>query len=244
MNKKQISIILGAVCAVLVFAIFVQLKTIESTTSTVSQTFSENKLRDEVLKNQEKCDQLLEAVENEENNLELIRKQVAEDDNDAAKIEEELKKAYALIGLTDLTGQGVIITLDDNKTASLETIGIDTDISYFLVHSSDLLQVVNELWNAGAEAISINGERVIATTDFANIDYRYIYVNGKERITSPYVVKAIGDQNYLESGLNAKQYGYIDNMTKALGKTVTLERENNIKIGKYEGEIALENITE
>lgn len=238
MNKKQISIILGAVCAVLVFAIFVQLKTIESTTSTVSQTFSENKLRDEVLKNQEKCDQLLEAVENEENNLELIRKQVAEDDNDAAKIEEELKKAYALIGLTDLTGQGVIITLDDNKTASLETIGIDTDISYFLVHSSDLLQVVNELWNAGAEAISINGERLVGTTAIVCIG-NVVSINGN-KVGAPFVINAIGDPERLY-GAFTRPESFLKRLSRD-GVETDIKKATNIFVPKYKGAINFETV--
>ena len=51
-------------------------------------------------------------------------------------------------------------------------------------------------------------------------------------MVSPYVVKAIGNPTYLESGLSKKQYGYID--TKLLeGKNVILKREDNIMINKY-----------
>ena len=63
----------------------------------------------------------------------------------------------------------------------------------------------------------------------------YIGVNG-ERIVSPYEVKAIGDITYLESGVSQKQYGYIDKK-KNEGKSVTLEKSNNIFINAYSGNL-------
>ena len=66
-------------------------------------------------------------------------------------------------------------------------------------------------------------------------------MNGKQGLVSPYVVKAIGNPTYLESGLSKKNYGYID-VQKAEGTTVTLTRQDNITIKKYEGNINFENI--
>ena len=91
---------------------------------------------------------------------------------------------------------------------------------------------------AGAEAISINEQRIISTTDVKEINYTYIVIGG-QRVSSPYVVKAIGDQTYLESGLTTKDYGYIDRVIKAYDKTATVERQNSIKILKYSGEMRL-----
>ena len=68
----------------------------------------------------------------------------------------------------------------------------------------------------------------------------YISVNG-ERIVSPYEVKAIGNPTYLESGLSKKQYGYIDTKLEE-GKDVTLKRENNITINKYNGYLNMEYV--
>ena len=62
----------------------------------------------------------------------------------------------------------------------------------------------------------------------------------KKRTTSPYTIKAIGDQTYLQSALNIKG-GLIDNY-KSLGYTVKLEVKNNIEIKKYNGEMLLKYI--
>lgn len=59
------------------------------------------------------------------------------------------------MGLNDVTGEGIIVTLDDNKNASVSSVTAGDDISNYLVHEIDLLKIVNELKNAGAIAISI-----------------------------------------------------------------------------------------
>ena len=92
---------------------------------------------------------------------------------------------------------------------------------------------------AGAEAISINDQRIVYDTYIVDISNTHIRINGQEMIVSPYVVKAIGNPTYLESGLSKKQYGYIDTKL-AEGKDVTLKREKNIEIKKYEGNLSME----
>lgn len=64
-------------------------------------------------------------------------------------------------------------------------------------------EIVNELKYAGAEAISINGIRILAMTDITDATNDLLLING-QRISSPYEVKAIGNQTYLYSTLNAK----------------------------------------
>ena len=87
------------------------------------------------------------------------------------------------------SGEGIIITLEDNNYKNIERF--------------DLISLVNELKLAGAEAISINDERVVSNTDIALINNRIILVNSR-RISSPYIVKAIGDKKYLESAITIK----------------------------------------
>ena len=58
MNKKQIAITLGIVCFILTVAISIQLKTVQNSNSTVSQSLTENGLRDEVLRWKENYESL------------------------------------------------------------------------------------------------------------------------------------------------------------------------------------------
>ena len=62
----------------------------------------------------------------------------------------------------------------------------------------------------------------------------FIVINGK-RITSPYMVKVIGDSSYLESGLTIKG-GYVD-VTKSIGEEISINKSDNILILKYDGDI-------
>ena len=116
-------------------------------------------------------------------------------------------------------GEGVIVTLKDTEEKS--------------VTSLDLVNLVNELVLAGAEAISINDNRIINMTDIVDIGNQFIVVNS-QRISSPYTVKAIGGKTYLQSALTIKS-GYIDKY-KATGINIDVETKNNIKILKYEGD--------
>ena len=95
---------------------------------------------------------------------------------------------------------------------------------------------------AGAEAISVNDERIVHNSYIAYINNTFISIKGP-RTVSPYVVKAIGNPVYLESGLSKKQYGYIDTKIRE-GKSVTLTRENLITINKYDGELKFEYVKE
>ena len=99
----------------------------------------------------------------------------------------------------------------------------------------DILQLINELKLAGAEAISINDVRVVDKTDIALVMDTYIVVDGV-RISSPYTVKAIGNQTALESGLMQKDSGYMDKIVNAEDKKATVQRENEIEIYKYDKE--------
>jgi len=80
------------------------------------------------------------------------------------------------------------------------------------VRYDDLLKLVNELNAAGAEAIAINDERIIATTEIRNAG-NYIVIN-TNRYSAPFEIKAIGNPDTLEAALKllggvADDLGYI-----------------------------------
>ena len=83
-----------------------------------------------------------------------------------------MKKSQLLLGTTDVTGEGVVVTLTDTEESSIT--------------ADDLITLVNELRFAGAEAISINGVRIMPMTDIVDID-SYIIIKPSQRIVSPYV---------------------------------------------------------
>lgn len=164
MDKKKIAITLGIVCLILTIAICIQIKTIKNANSTVSQTFTENSLRDEVLKWKEKYDNISDELDEAEKELAKIREESTKNDSTSLEKEALITLNNNILGMTDLVGQGIEITLKDDPNATRETIGVFDDISNHIVHDADLRAIVNELKNAGAEAISINGQRLVNTT--------------------------------------------------------------------------------
>lgn len=164
MDKNKIAITLGMVCLILTIAICIQINTIKNANATVSQTFTENSLRDEVLKWKEKYDNIANELDVAEKNLAKIREESTQNDSTSTEKEAQITLNNQLLGITNLVGQGIEMTITDDPNATRESIGAFDDISYHIVHDADLRAIVNELKNAGAEAISINGQRLVNTT--------------------------------------------------------------------------------
>lgn len=230
MKRWKIALTLGIVCFILTIAISIQFKTIKDSNSTVSQTLTGNELRDQVLKWKEKYDKASKDLEKSEDKLEEIRLQATQNDENALNKENEIKQDNVLLGLTDVSGSGIVITLKDNNTVNRSSLSPLDNIELYLVHAGDLVEVVNALRNAGAEAISINGQRI---TNFTSIYCagNVVVVNG-EKISSPVEIKAIGSPELLYGSITIPG-GYLELM-KETGVMVEVNKADNISIGKYE----------
>ena len=230
-NKKKISIVLGIMCFALTTAIVVQVRTVKSTNSTVTQNYEENNLRAEVLRYKERYDNQYKELEEAEAELEKERKDSVENNEQLTEIENQIQQGNKIIGLTEVKGPGVIVTLKDAQVTTGTTyIGDPNDL---VVHDVDVLSVVNALFNSGAEAVSVNEQRVVPTTSIicgGNI----VDING-ERIGAPFVIKAIGLPEYLSN--IAMEGGYLDRLN-GYGIVTKLEQSNSITIPKYSGVIS------
>ncbi len=223
MNKKQIAITLGIMCLVLTLGIMIQLNTIEDATKTVGQSRNTNGLRDEVLKWKERYDRTYEYLENAEKELENWRQASTSTDASSIEKQEKLKELNTYLGLTDVTGSGVIITVQDNITSKLVT-------ANDLAHDGDLRDIINEIKNIGADAISINGQRIVQTT-VINCAGAVVQING-ESIGSPFVIKAIGSSDLF---YNLQRPGSFIEILREDGLLVDVKRSDNITIEKYNG---------
>lgn len=231
LKKNQVAITLGLMCFLLTFGICMQLKTTKSLVSTAgNSTHKENSLRDEVLKWKENYDHIYAELEASEAQLEKERKvSISSSDDSSVEKQEELKKVNTYLGLTDVAGEGITITLRDNTTSLISS-------ASNLVHDSDLLYVVNELKNTGAEAISINGQRIVPTTSITCAG-TVIQVNN-EIVGSPFVIKAIGDPNMINNVMRSG--GFIERLQRD-GINVEAKKGDNIKIEKYNGVLNFKN---
>lgn len=144
-----------------------------------------------------------------------------------AALEGELAKARLAAGLTAVTGPGVEIILDNPETAGQT----GQPVSLYVIRDEDLLRVVNELRAAGAEAISLNGQRIVATTEI-RFAAPLINVN-LTRVVPPYHVLAVGKPEHLHSAL-AIPGGVVDYL-KNLGVRVEIQDRDKLTLPAYAG---------
>lgn len=216
------------VCIILVTVSLIQFKTVEKVNETDIENMREEELREKISAWKSKYEEANEKLE--ETNAKINEYILKVESNETASelLDEELRKSQLILGTTDVVGDGVVVTLTDTVENSIK--------------AEDLVDLINELRFAGAEAISINGVRIINMTDIADID-SYIIVKPSQRLVSPYVVKAIGNQTYLVSNLCLKNSGFVDKYNNS-GKSVKLDKQRNIKIPKYSDNINIKYMKE
>lgn len=221
-GKIAMTITIGIACFALVTVMTMQFKVVNETDITAIENMQESELKTELANWKNRYDEINAQYEDTMQKVEEYKND-EESNNEASRlVQEELEQTNTLLGLTDVHGEGIVITLKSGEN--------ETPIS-----ADDLLIIVNSLKFAGAEAISINDERIVNTTDIVDIlDGSFIKVNG-QRILEPYVIKAIGNQSYLESALKGNG-GWAEEL-QAIGHTVTIEKDDKLTINKYNGEI-------
>src|SRR5205814_4741992 len=104
----------------------------------------------------------------------------------SAALDTQLQNAGLAAGLVAMRGPGLKVTLDDSKRVKAPT----GNVNDLVIHSQDVQAVVNALWRAGAEAIAINGQRLVSTSAVLCVG-NTLLLNGTVH-SPPYVVVAIG----------------------------------------------------
>lgn len=222
---------------ILVMAICIQIKTINKATVNVGTTLRDNNnLKDELLASQGKYEALKKTLEKKQKELEKVRLVASTKNDSDSKNETEIKNNQKLLGLTELTGPGFVITLSENKDINANEV---LNINGYLVHEEDLLYIVNELFNSGADAVSINEQRIVNSSSIL-CDGNIIKVNGK-MVGVPIEIKAIGYPERLDGALN-RPGGYLQMMASD-GIKITTNRSENITIPKYDGVFSSEYIS-
>ena len=223
-----VTIVIFIVCIVLVSVTLMQFRTIEQTDLTEIENMRESELRTALSEWKTKYEEVYAQLLDVNQKIEEYNKTIVDNEAAAELVDAELKESNIQVGKTDVYGEGVVVTLSDGDRS---------------VTSEHLLDLVNELRYAGAEAISINENRVLATTDIIDMaDYSYIMVN-LQRIEGPYVIKAIGNKEQLSSILNLKGSGFIPK-ANTIGINASSKMENKVEIPKYSGDFEIKYMQE
>ena len=223
--KIVMTISIFLVTILLVSVALIQFKTVEQVNETDLENLRESELREKISSWKSKYEETNEKLEEVNSKINDYKEQIDANSASSELLDNELLQSQILSGNTNVKGEGVVVTLTDGEESSIT--------------SSDLVELVNELRFGGAEAISINGIRITNMTDIVDISDRFILINPKQRLSSPYVVKAIGNQTYLVSTLSMKNTGFIDSHSNS-GQNVKLEKQKNIDIPKYSWNMEIE----
>ncbi|MGR6836183.1 DUF881 domain-containing protein [Syntrophomonas erecta] len=224
MRSKGAQISIAVVCLVLGIMLAIQFKTTES----IQPEFLPERVSELTQKLGTVTDER-NALAEEVLSLREQLKNLRQDDRAMADLQEELQKTQMMAGLVGVKGPGLTITLNDSSR-NLQT---GENANSLLIHDQDLLIVVNELKASGAEAISVNDRRITAMSEIRCAGTT-ILVNW-DKIAPPFVIKAIGNPDMLESGVNMRG-GHLE-FLRALGMQVHIQREQNLVINAYSGSL-------
>lgn len=232
--KKEYIPIIALICFILCFLITLQVRTISQSDADILRLKNENELRDEINEWKDLYESATYKIKELENKITEYKSNASTKDKTHALLNEEIEDLKILSGLTELKGSGIIVTLDDTK--AINQIAADAgfyDPNVFVIHDSDILMVINELKAAGAEAISVNGQRITAVTEIRCVG-PVIQINGI-RLTAPFKISAIGSPDTLASSLKLRG-GIIDSIEQA-DIDVMIEKSDSIIVPKLEGVI-------
>lgn len=156
----------------------------------------------------------------------MLEKNLAAKNEGAGALNEQLQDAKIFAGLTELEGSGIKVTLRDNPKAGLMPTNDD------LVHDYDVLRVTNELFNSGAEAVSINGQRLIASSNIRCAGTTILVDSVK--VVTPFVILAIGKQDVLYSGFTMAG-GVMSELAYVNPTMVQVTKEKSIRVPAFLG---------
>ncbi len=222
---------IGLICFLVAFFVTIQVRTINVSDSDVLRLKRENELRDEIEQWKEVYAEKEKKIEEQNKKIEEYRLASSKTDDTVALIKSELDTANLLSGISAVKGTGITVKLDD--TAAVEKIHLDAgyyNSNVFLIHDTDIMSIINELKVAGAEAFSVNGQRIVATSAIRCVG-PLIQINGIN-LSAPYTISAIGDPKTLETALRLR--GGVLTDIEAADIDVTITREQELIIPAYD----------
>ena len=218
-SKKIMIVTISIMSLILACVIFMQFKVVSETDIAQIETMRKDELEKAIAEWKEKYEIAYKKLADTNSKINEYEEKMQSNTETKELINKELSEAKTNFGLTDVEGEGIIITLTDTDVASYD--------------AEDILELVNDLREAGAEAISINGERIINTTSIT-CDGNVILINGN-KISSPFEIRAIGSQEALLGAIQ-RPGGYLEELENC-GLVASIEKKEDITIYKYNGVI-------
>jgi uncharacterized protein YlxW (UPF0749 family) len=170
---------------------------------------------------------------NEVQNGDVKRKSTLQDLNN------EIARQRVASGMVALSGPGIVVTMDDSAAHSIPE---NEDPANYILHEYDLRDVLNTLWAAGAEAVSINGERIVSSTSLYCVGTTIIC--NATRLSPPYEVRAVGDPDALASALHGStQMAKFNQRAEIYDLPVSIVAGADVAVPAYNGSFVFKYAT-
>jgi len=223
LNKR---IIFSIVCLVLGFILAYSYSLSNSKKlngESVSSTYfeQEERYREDLIQQKERNKELAEELEARQQQVREIEKSLSGSEEKYESLIDEAENLRLLIGLLPATGEGVSVQLEDAEYNPASVNPND-----YIVHESHVFQVLNELKISGAEALSINGQRLHANS-YIKCNGPVITIDGQP-FPAPFIIEAVGDPSVLVPSLQLSG-GVLDQLIND-NIVVTIEEKSKIKI--------------
>lgn len=196
-----------------------------------------SRLRDLVAEVARDVEQNQQALTNTQSQIEEISKST--EGLLAQRISKEIQELAPLVGLTPITGPGLLVTLSDAPTPDPNSVlGLTTNVNDLLIHQEDVQAVVNALWAGGAQGISIMGQRIISTSAVRCVG-NTLLLHGKV-YSPPFKIEAVGDQNQMKDSLKSDiNVAVLQDYVDVFGLIYTVQDVDNFELRAYEGPITI-----
>ncbi len=236
MKKWVISITMA--CLVLGFLLSLQIRLQNS--ATLASSDDKNDVLIALVKNNEA------EIADYETTLSDLRRQYEEmtakssNQSEVQALQGQLSELQAQAGLTALEGPGIIVTLDDNVVGLSSS--PQNDANNYIIHYQYILRIVNDLKRGGAEAISVNDQRLVTTSEIRCVG-NTILVN-TTRLAPPFEIRAIGDVLSLEDAiLNSWQFDTLKMLNFPASYKTTSPQEPKLSVPAYSGSFSPKYLT-
>ena len=193
---------------------------------------------------QRKHDQALqrEQLSDLEQQVRRLTEQAATRDGAVAAAQEEGQSGALSAGLVPLRGRGVVITLDDAPSRPDGSMPSDARPDDLVIHQSDVQAVVNALWAAAADGVTVMDQRLIATSAVRCVG-NTLLLQGRT-YSPPFVITAIVDADAARAQLAASpQVAVFEQAVEAFGLTFEVIDQGEVTVPAYDGPLAMEYAT-
>jgi len=214
---------IALICFIVAFVISLQIRSVVQNFGDVTLQSRVDILAQQLVDEKSKYEGLFAQAQGYKDKIDQYQAEIANGSAQSQALVDQLKTAEIAAGLVDVAGQGVIVTVNDTPSQA-----VGSKANAFIIHDSDLLTLVNELKNAGAEAVSINDERIAPNTSIRCVGNN-VQINGQTKVP-PFVIKAIGDSSTLDTALRMPG-GAMEML--GLWINITCEKAASITIPRY-----------